>query len=148
MTTNEMRVKFTAIKENESFARLCVASFCASLNPTIEEMGDIKTAVSEAVTNSIVHAYPDKTGEVEICVKIVDNCDLYITVIDFGIGIEDVERAKQPFYTSKPNMERSGMGFTVMEGFMDSLTVESRKNEGVKIIMTKKLGDYGIAVGG
>lgn len=144
---NEMRVRFTAVKENESFARMCVAGFVANSNPTIEELGDIKTAISEAVTNSIVHAYPYKAGEVEIYVKVL-NGEIYITVTDFGIGIENVEQAKQPFYTSKPDMERSGMGFTVMEGFMDSLSVESQPNKGVKITMTKKLGDYGIAVGG
>lgn len=144
---NEMRVRFTAVKENESFARMCVAGFVANNNPTIEELGDIKTAISEAVTNSIVHAYPNKLGEVEIYVKVL-NGEIYITVTDFGIGIENVEQAKQPFYTSKPDMERSGMGFTVMEGFMDSLSVESQPNKGVKITMTKKLGDYGIAVGG
>ena len=145
--TNEMKVKFKAIKENESFARTCVASFIANYNPTIEELGDIKTAVSEAVTNSIVHAYPNTTGDVEIFVSI-SGSDIYITVTDFGIGIDDIELAKQPFYTSKPDMERSGMGFTVMEGFMDNLTVKSNRNEGVKVTMTKKLGDYSIAVGG
>ena len=144
---NEMNVKFKAIKENESFARTCVASFIANYNPTVEQLGDIKTAVSEAVTNSIVHAYPNKEGDVEIYVSVSDN-DIYITVTDFGVGIENVEQAKQPFYTSKPEMERSGMGFTVMEGFMDNLTVESKKGNGVKITMTKKLGDYSIAVGG
>lgn len=144
---NEMKVKFTAIKENESFARTCVASFIANYNPTIEELGDIKTAISEAVTNSIVHAYPNSVGEVEIYASVNDN-DIYITVTDFGIGIDNIEQAKQPFFTSKPDMERSGMGFTVMEGFMDSLAVESAKNNGVKVIMTKKLGDYSIAVGG
>ena len=145
--TNEMRVRFTAIKENESFARTCVASFIANYNPTIEELGDIKTAVSEAVTNCIVHAYPLETGEVEIFTSI-DNNNIYITVTDFGIGIDNIEQAKQPFFTSKPDMERSGMGFTVMEGFMDSLAVKSEKGKGVKVIMTKKLGDYSIAVGG
>ena len=144
---NEMNVKFKAIKENESFARTCVASFIANYNPTVEQLGDIKTAVSEAVTNSIVHAYPNKEGDVQIYVSVSDN-DIYITVTDFGVGIENVEQAKQPFYTSKPEMERSGMGFTVMEGFMDNLTVESKKGNGVKITMTKKLGDYSIAVGG
>jgi len=148
METNEMKVRFRAIKENEGFARLCVAGFCAICNPTVDELGDIKTAVSEAVTNSIVHAYPDNIGDVEICVKIINNSDLYITVTDFGVGIDNVEQAKQPFYTSKPEMERSGMGFTVMEGFMDNLTVESTKNNGVKVTMAKKLGDYSIAVGG
>ena len=144
---NEIKVKFKAIKENESFARTCVASFIANYNPTIEELGDIKTAISEAVTNSIVHAYPQGPGDVEIYASIEDN-NIYISVTDFGIGIENIEQAKQPFFTSKPHMERSGMGFTVMEGFMDSLTVESVKGEGVKVIMTKRLGDYGIAVGG
>lgn len=148
MINNEMKVRFTAIKENESFARLCVASFCAGLNPTVDELGDIKTAVSEAVTNSIVHAYPNSVGDVEINVRIDSYCNIYITVSDFGIGIENVEQAKQPFFTSKPDMERSGMGFTVMEGFMDSLAVESEKGIGTKVIMTKKLGDYSIAVGG
>ena len=144
---NEMRVRFTAVKENESFARTCVASFIANYNPTIEELGDIKTAVSEAVTTSIVHAYPYSQGEVEIFAQISNN-NIYITVTDFGIGIDNIEQAKQPFFTSKPDMERSGMGFTVMEGFMDSLTVESVKGNGVKVTMTKKLGDYSIAVGG
>ena len=149
MINNEMKVRFKAIKENEGFARLCVASFCAIYNPTIEELGDIKTAISEAVTNSIVHAYPTmESGDVEIYVKISNYGEIYITVTDFGIGIDNVEQAKQPFFTSKPDMERSGMGFTVMEGFMDNLTVESQKNVGTKIIMTKKLGDYSIAVGG
>ena len=147
MINNEMRVRFRAIRENESFARMCVAGFCAIANPTIEEIGDIKTAISEAVTNSIVHAYPTVAGDVEIYVKITTN-DIYITVTDFGIGIDNIEQAKQPFFTSKPDMERSGMGFTVMEGFMDSLIVESQDGKGVKVTMTKKLGDYDLAVGG
>lgn len=147
MFENEMRVRFTAIKENESFARMCVVSFIARLNPTIEELGDIKTSISEAVTNSIVHAYPSSAGDVEIYVKVYPG-EVYITVTDFGVGIENIEQAKQPFFTSKPEMERSGMGFTVMEGFMDSLSVESQKNRGVKIIMTKRLGDCDMAIGG
>lgn len=148
MKTNEMKVRFKAIKENESFARLCVAGFCAIYNPTIDELGDVKTAVSEAVTNSIVHAYPNIIGDIEIVVKVENDCNLSITITDFGIGIDNIEQAKQPFFTSKPDMERSGMGFTVMEGFMDNLIVESNKNEGVKITMTKKIGDYSMAVGG
>ena len=147
MFNNEMNVKFKAIKENESFARMCVASFIANCNPTIEELGDIKTAISEAVTNSIVHAYPHESGDVEICVRVC-GCEIVITITDYGVGIDNIEQAKQPFFTSKPNMERSGMGFTVMEGFMDSLKVESQINNGVKITMTKKLGDYSVAVGG
>ena len=147
MIDNEMRVRFKAIRENEGFARMCVASFIANCNPTIEELGDIKTAVSEAVTNSIVHAYPGKEGEVEICINIAKN-NITIKVIDFGIGIENVEKAKQPFYTSKPELERSGMGFTVMEGFMDRVTVSSKVGIGTEVCMTKKLGEYRIAVGG
>lgn len=144
---NEMTLRFKAVRENESFARLCVIGFIAGYNPTMEEIGDIKTSISEAVTNSIVHAYPYAAGDVEINVKI-SNKEVYIMVRDFGIGIENIEQAKQPFFTSKPDMERSGMGFTVMEGFMDNLTIESEKNKGVIITMTKKLGDYSIAVGG
>ena len=147
MINNEMRVSFLAIRENEGFARMCVASFIAHANPTLEEIGDIKTAISEAVTNSIVHAYPNTPGSVEIFVKVIKD-EVYITVTDFGVGIENIEQAKQPFFTSKPDTERSGMGFTVMEGFMDSLSVESVQNKGVKVTMTKKLGDYSIAVGG
>ena len=144
---NEMKVVFKAIKENESFARMCVASFVANANPTIEELGDIKTSVSEAVTNSIVHAYPEETGNVEISVLIEDE-DIKIKVCDFGFGIENIEQAKQPFYTSKPDMERSGMGFTVMEGFMDSVIVKSVVGKGTEVIMTKKLGEYSMLVVG
>ncbi len=145
---NEMTLRFKAIKENESFARMCVASFCATINPTIEEIGDIKTAISEAVTNSIVHAYPEsEQGDVVINIKLTKN-EVYITVSDFGVGIEDVEKARQPFYTSKPNTERSGLGFTVMEGFMDKVMVLSQRNKGVVLTMYKKLGELDVAVGG
>ena len=147
MLNNEMTLKFKAIRENEGFARMCVASFCATVNPTVEEIGDIKTAVSEAVTNSIVHAYPKSEGFVELTIKLSQN-DIYITVADYGVGIEDLAKAKQPFYTSKPNSERSGMGFTVMEGFMDDVVVSSELGCGVTVSMHKKLGDYEIAVGG
>lgn len=144
---NEMTLRFSAIKENESFARLSVASFVSNINPTIEEIGDIKTALSEAITNSIVHAYPKTKGDVIVSVKISDN-DIYITVTDYGIGIEDIEKAKQPFYTSKPETERSGMGFTVMEGFMDSVQVISSPNKGVIVSMHKKVGVMNMVVGG
>lgn len=144
---NEMTLRFSAIKENESFARLSVASFVSNINPTIEEIGDIKTALSEAITNSIVHAYPKNTGDVIVNVKISDN-DVYITVTDYGIGIEDIDQAKQPFYTSKPETERSGMGFTVMEGFMDSVQVISSPNKGVIVSMYKKVGVMNMVVGG
>ena len=144
----EMTLRFKAIKENESFVRLSVASFCATVNPTIEEIGDIKTAVSEAITNSIVHAYPKgQAGDVVVNVKLNKN-EVYITVSDFGVGIGDIEKARQPFFTSKPNTERSGMGFTVMEGFMDSVVVSSQLNKGVVLTMTKKLGEIQLAIGG
>lgn len=136
---NSMEIKFKAISKNESFARASVAGFCSQLNPTIDELTDIKTAVSEAVTNSIVHAYPNKTdGEIVIKVKLYKT-SLVIEIIDFGIGIKDVEKAKQPFYTTKPDQERSGMGFTVMESFMDSLQVENNEKNGVKITLFKEI---------
>lgn len=146
MLENELFLKVRAFKENEAFVRLAVSSFCALANPTLEELGDIKTAVSEAFTNCVVHAYPREKGNVEICVRF-DYYGIYITITDFGIGIEDINRAKQPFYTSKPNTERSGMGFTVMEGFMDALNVVSTYGKGVKVEMTKKRC-CDVAVGG
>lgn len=145
--SNEMTLRFKAIKENESFARMSVASFVAVVNPTMEEIGDIKTALSEAITNSIVHAYPDTVGDVIINVKLCNN-EIYITVTDYGIGIQDINKAKQPFYTSKPNSERSGMGFTVMEGFMDSVDVVSSVGKGVIVSMSKKLNVVNMVVGG
>ncbi len=142
-----MTLRFKAIKENESFVRMSVAGFIASINPTVEEIGDIKTALSEAITNSIVHAYPNGVGDVIVNVKINDNT-VYITVTDYGIGIADINRAKQPFYTSKPNSERSGMGFTVMEGFMDEVEVVSTLGKGVVVSMSKKIGVVNMAMGG
>lgn len=146
MINNELTLRVKALSENESFVRLAVASFCAMANPSVEELGDIKTAVSEAFTNCVVHAYPKQKGNVDIIVKL-DLDTIYITVIDYGVGIVDIDKAKQPFFTSKPNSERSGMGFTVMEGFMDSLDVKSIPGKGVVVSMTKKK-DYGVAVGG
>lgn len=144
---NEMTLRFRAIKENESFVRMSVAGFVASINPTVEEIGDIKTALSEAITNSIVHAYPNGVGDVIVNVKINDNI-VYITVTDYGIGIADINKAKQPFYTSKPNSERSGMGFTVMEGFMDEVEVVSTLGKGVVVSMSKEIGVVNMAMGG
>ena len=145
---NEMNVKFLAISENESFARVCVASFCSILNPTLDELGDIKTAVSEAVTNSIVHAYPGKLGYVEIGMKIYNNNEVYISISDDGIGIKDINKAREPFYTSKPSKDRSGMGFTVMEGFMDSVEIYSKEGKGVQVVMKKLIGEVEMAIGG
>ena len=119
-TNNFMEVKFKAQSVNESFARVCVASFCLPLNPTVDEINDIKTAVSEAVTNCVVHAYPHGEGEVLVRVEF-DGNDVVISVCDNGIGIKDFVRAREPFYTTKPDEERSGMGFAVMESFMDDV---------------------------
>ena len=145
--SNEMKLRIKAISENEGFCRACVASFCSSVLPTIEELCDIKTAVSEAVTNSVVHAYPNDIGDIEIIVKI-SNSTVYITITDFGVGILDIEKAKEPFYTTVNSGERSGMGFSVMETFMDSVVVKSKIGKGVTITMTKNIGSNVVAVGG
>ena len=136
-----MEIKFKAIAENVSFARNVVAAFIMPLNPSLNEISDIKTAVSEAVTNVIVHAYPkEEKGLVTIKVNTKDNF-VEISVIDNGVGIQDIERALTPFYTSKPDEERSGMGFTVMESFMDKLEVKNNKNDGLIVVMSKNLSE-------
>lgn len=135
---NEMKLEFISKSNNEAFARITVAAFVAGLDPTIEEISDIKTAVSEAVTNSIVHGYEDKLGIINLKCKIKDR-EVTIEVSDNGKGIENVEMAKQPLYTSRPNLERSGMGFTIMESFMDDLKVESVLGVGTKITMKKTI---------
>ncbi|WP_278682618.1 anti-sigma F factor [Paraclostridium bifermentans] len=141
---NIVEVKFSAKSENESFARVIVASFAAKLDPTLDELADIKTAVSEAVTNSIIHGYDeDESKFVNIRCEIEDR-EIIITVEDTGNGIEDLDMAMQPLYTSKPELERSGMGFTVMESFMDKVTVSSKKGEGTKVIMKKKIDSCNI----
>ena len=135
---NIMEVKFSAKSENESFARVIVASFASKLDPTLDELADIKTAVSEAVTNAIIHGYDENE---EMFVKIrceINDKTVTITVEDDGNGIEDLDMAMQPLYTSKPELERSGMGFTVMESFMDNLEVVSEDGKGTKVIMKKK----------
>ena len=138
MNNNEMKVEFLSKSVNEGFARSVVASFVSQLDPTIEELSDIKTAVSEAVTNAIVHGYEDKMGIITLKCKIIER-DIYIEILDNGKGIENVEIAKQPLYTSKPNLERSGMGFTIMESFMDKLDVESIIGVGTKVTMQKSI---------
>ncbi len=135
---NEIKIEFISKSNNEAFARISVAAFVAQLDPTIEEISDIKTAVSEAVTNSIVHGYEDKLGIVTLICKLHNN-DVYIEVSDKGKGIENIEMAKQPLYTTKPNLERSGMGFTIMESFMDELSVESILGLGTKVTMRKTI---------
>ena len=144
---NELSLKYLSLSENEGFARSSVASFCLPLNPSIELITDIKTAVSEAVTNCVVHAYPTKVGIIEINVKLSNN-EIYISVKDFGIGIIDVNKAKEPFYTTKTDCERSGMGFTVMESFMDSVVVNSIPNKGTEVVLIKRLEKAAEFIGG
>ena len=136
MLNNEMKLEFLSKSNNEAFARITVAAFASQLDPTIEELADIKTAVSEAVTNSIIHGYEDKTGIVKVEAQLKDN-EIIIEISDNGKGIENVEAAKQPLYTTKPNLERSGMGFTIMESFMDDVKVESILGIGTKVTMKK-----------
>lgn len=134
---NYMKLEFLSKSQNEAFARIVVASFAAQLDPTIEELADIKTSVSEAVTNAIIHGYEGRLGPVTIECSLNEN-EIEIIVEDKGNGIEDVEKARQPLYTSKPELERSGMGFTVMETFMDVVEVESKKAMGTKVRMVKR----------
>ena len=136
MTQNSMRLEFPSKSQNESFARVVVAAFASQLDPTIEEISDIKTAVSEAVTNAIIHGYENRNGKVVIECKIEGN-KIEVIVEDEGVGIEDINRAIEPFYTSRPELERSGMGFTVMETFMDELQIISEINKGTKVRMMK-----------
>ncbi len=135
---NEMKLEFLSKSSNEAFARITVAAFAAQLDPTIEELADIKTAVSEAVTNAIIHGYEEKKGLVKIRCQII-NEELIIEIADNGQGIENIELAKQPLYTTKPNLERSGMGFTIMESFMDEVQIESIVGMGTKVTMKKKI---------
>ena len=135
---NEMKIEFSSKSANEAFARISVAAFASQLDPTIEEIADIKTPVSEAVTNSIIHAYPNKDGIVKVKANLYEN-EIEIEVSDNGEGIENIEEAKEPLYTTKGNLERSGMGFTIMENFMDDLKVESVVGLGTKVTMNKKI---------
>ncbi|GAB6087738.1 anti-sigma F factor [Alkaliphilus crotonatoxidans] len=133
---NHMKLEFDSKSQNEAFARVVVASFAAQLDPTLEEIADIKTAVSEAVTNAIIHGYEDSMGIVRV-ICTIRNTQLEIFIEDEGKGISDISQAMEPLYTSKPELERSGMGFTVMETFMDEVNVYSEPNKGTKIRMVK-----------
>ena len=135
---NEMKLEFLSKSNNEAFARITVAAFAAQLDPTIEELADIKTAVSEAVTNCIIHGYEDREGIIKIRTKIFRDT-IIIEISDTGNGIENIDKAREPLYTSKPNLERSGMGFTIMESFMYDVKVESILGLGTKVTMTKKI---------
>lgn len=139
MDKNEMKVIFDSCSENESFARMVISAFVARLDPTLEELADIKTAVSEAVTNSIIHGYGGASGDIEMRGRI-DGREVSVEILDFGVGIEDIEKAMEPMFTTRPDIDRSGMGFAFMEAFMDDLEVESKLGEGTRIIMKKRLG--------
>ncbi len=153
---NKMKLEFDSVSENEGFARVAVAAFMTQLNPTLEEVADVKTAVSEAVTNAIIHGYEQKAGTIvlECVLRKVEmgesghnklesgyQKEIEITIEDFGMGIENVKQAMEPLYTSKPELERSGMGFAFMEAFMDRLTVESIPGTGTKVHMKKIIGE-------
>lgn len=135
---NIMKLEFLSKSTNESFARVAVASFVSQLDPTIEELSDIKTAVSEAVTNAIVHGYEDKLGIITINVHIKER-EVTIQIKDRGHGIEDINKAREALYTTKPDLERSGMGFTIMESFMDKLSVRSVLGRGTTVTMKKTI---------
>ena len=135
---NEAAVSFLSRSSNEGFARTAAACFAAQLDPTLEELGDIKTAVSEAVTNAIVHAYPDTLGRIVVKAKILEGNVLEISVRDWGVGIADVEEARRPMFTTG-SAERSGMGFTIMESFMDAVKVRSRPGKGTVVTLRRKL---------
>ncbi|MDF2523319.1 MAG: anti-sigma factor [Clostridiales bacterium] len=133
---NEMKMEFLSKSNNESFARVVAAAFVSQLDPTLEEIADIKTAVSEAVTNAIIHGYENQQGFVRMSCRLYKS-SVEIIISDNGKGIDDIELARQPLYTSKPEMERSGMGFTVMESFMDRIEVTSEPGKGTQVIMYK-----------
>lgn len=139
--SNRMKLEILSKSENESFARVVVSAFAAQLDPTLEEITDIKTAVSEAVTNSIIHGYENKCGTICIISELTDD-EVIIEIIDYGIGIGDIEQAREPLYTSKPEEERSGMGFTVMESFMDDIEIFSVPNVETKVTMRKKITSH------
>ena len=134
-----MKLIIESVSENESFARTVVAAYITRLDPTLEELADVKTAVSEAVTNSIIHGYNGKSGEIEITCEIQER-EVIVRVTDTGIGITDIKKAMEPLYTTKPEWELSGMGFAFMEAFMDSLEVTSEPGKGTSVLMRKHIG--------
>lgn len=138
-TENSIKVTFPGISVNEQTARAIVSAFLIQTDPTVEELADIRTAVSEAVTNSVVHGYRNIQGDVELCVKILAEREIYIRVKDKGCGIEDVEKAMEPLFTTAPGEDRAGLGFAVMQSFMDSVRVRSKTDFGTTVIMRKKL---------
>ena len=135
---DQVTVTFSSRSANEGFARACAACFAAQLDPTLDEVADIKTAVSEAVTNAIVHAYPDRLGKIVLRLRLYEDSELEIQIKDTGVGIPDVAQARTPLYTTGGE-ERSGMGFTIMESFMDTLSVRSRPGRGTTVTMRKRI---------
>jgi stage II sporulation protein AB (anti-sigma F factor) len=135
---NVMELRILSLSENESFARSVVGAFATQLDPTLEEISDIKTAVSEAVTNCIVHAYPDSVGDIRITAELAEN-RVTVKVQDYGVGIPDIEQARQPFFSTSKDESRSGMGFTVMETFMDEVGIESEAGRGTTVTMAKAI---------
>ena len=138
MLDNKISIEFQSLSQNEGFARVAISAFIAQLDPTIDEMADVKTAVSEAVTNSIIHGYENKKDGIIRIEACISGNNVIINVIDYGKGIIDVEKVMEPLYTSRPDLERSGMGFTVMDTFMDTLQVTSEEGKGTTVIMSKK----------
>lgn len=140
---NEIKFIMPSLSVNESTARAAVSSFIIQADPTVEELSDIRTAVSEAVTNAIVHGYRGTSGNIELTVRLLEGKEIYIRVKDSGCGIPDVKQAMEPLYTTAPEEERSGLGFSVMDSFMDKLTVKSRVGRGTTVTMRKKLSVHG-----
>ena len=138
MYDNKIKIEFESKSQNEGFARVAIAAFVSQLDPTIEEITDVKTAVSEAVTNSIIHGYENKKDGIVVIEAMLSGNDITIIISDNGKGIKDVSQAREPLFTSRPDLERSGMGFTVMETFMDSLQVESQEGRGTWVVLKKK----------
>ena len=137
---NEMKVVFPSLSENERFARIAVSGFLSFIDPKIDELADIKTAVSEAVTNCIVHGYPDEIGKIELAVKVFEQGRVRVRISDKGCGIEDIEKAMQPLFTTRPDEDRAGLGFAVMESFMDRIKVTSRLGKGTTVVLEKTVG--------
>ena len=138
MYDNKIKIEFESKSQNGGFARVAIAAFVSQLDPTIEEITDVKTAVSEAVTNSIIHGYENKKDGIVVIEAMLSGNDITIIISDNGKGIKDVSQAREPLFTSRPDLERSGMGFTVMETFMDSLQVESQEGRGTRVVLKKK----------
>ncbi|MFT8872434.1 MAG: anti-sigma F factor [Sporolactobacillus sp.] len=137
---NEMTLLFPAISANEAFARVTVAAFISQVDPTLEEVTEVKTVVSEAVTNCIIHGYANSgEGQIKIQAELADGGLFSLSIHDDGVGIADLEQAKQPLFTTKPELERSGMGFTIMENFMDDITIKTEVGKGTTVLMTKTI---------